>query len=105
VTADGRPSITHYAVLEMFPAASLVEIHLETGRTHQIRVHMTAMRHPLVGDATYGADPTLAKRLGLTRQWLHAMELSFAHPRHGEKLTVTSEYPPDLASALAVLRG
>ncbi|GMA37180.1 pseudouridine synthase [Demequina litorisediminis] len=74
VIQDGRPSITHYEVLEMFPSASLLEIHLETGRTHQIRVHMSAMRHPLAGDATYGADPTLAKRLGLTRQWLHARE-------------------------------
>lgn len=105
VTADGRDSITHYAVLEMFPGASLLEIHLETGRTHQIRVHMTAIRHPLVGDATYGADPSVAKRLGLTRQWLHAKALTFAHPRHGEQVTVTSEYPPDLADALAVLRG
>ncbi|WP_236683045.1 RluA family pseudouridine synthase [Demequina globuliformis] len=105
VMQDGKPSITHYEVLEMFPAASLVEVHLETGRTHQIRVHMTAMRHTLVGDLTYGADPALAKRLGLTRQWLHARELAFAHPAHGDEVRVTSPYPEDLASALALLRG
>ncbi len=104
VMQDGKDSITHYKVLEMFPAASLLEIHLETGRTHQIRVHMTAMRHPLVGDLTYGSDPVLAKRLGLSRQWLHAHELAFAHPAHGEEVRVTSQYPDDLASALAILR-
>jgi len=105
VIEGGRPSVTHYEVLEMFPAASLVEIHLETGRTHQIRVHMTAMRHPLVGDLTYGADPSLAKRLGLTRQWLHARELAFAHPTRGGEVRVASEYPDDLAVALDRLRG
>lgn len=104
VVEGGRPSVTHYEVLEMFPAASLVEVHLETGRTHQIRVHMTAMRHTLVGDLTYGADPTLAKRLGLTRQWLHAKELAFEHPTRGGELRVTSEYPEDLAHALEKLR-
>lgn len=105
VVEGGRPSITHYEVLEMFPSASLVEVHLETGRTHQIRVHMTAMRHPLVGDLTYGADPVQAKKLHLTRQWLHAKELAFAHPTRGDHLRVVSEYPEDLAVALAQLRG
>ncbi len=105
VVEGGRPSITHYEVLEMFPSASLVEVHLETGRTHQIRVHMTAMRHPLVGDLTYGADPVQAKKLGLTRQWLHAKELAFEHPTRGDQLRVVSEYPADLAAALAQLRG
>lgn len=105
VVEGGRPSITHYEVLEMFPSASLVEIHLETGRTHQIRVHMAAMRHPLAGDLTYGADPTIAKRLGLTRQWLHARELAFEHPTQGGEVRVTSEYPEDLAVALARLGG
>ncbi|MET0842975.1 MAG: RluA family pseudouridine synthase, partial [Mycetocola sp.] len=71
VTADGKPSITHYETVEAFPSASLLEIHLESGRTHQIRVHMAAQRHPCVGDPLYGSDPTLAARLGLTRQWLH----------------------------------
>ncbi len=105
VTSDGKPSITHYEVLEMMPAASLLEINLETGRTHQIRVHMAALRHPLVGDITYGADPSLAKRAGLTRQWLHAVRLSFTHPATGERLEVSSDYPDDLAAALTILRG
>ena len=105
VVEGGRPSITHYEVLEMFPSASLVEVHLETGRTHQIRVHMTAMKHPLVGDLTYGADPVQAKKLNLTRQWLHAKELAFTHPTRGDELRVVSEYPEDLAAALAKLRG
>lgn len=104
VVADGKPSITHYEVLEMLPAASLVEVHLETGRTHQIRVHFAATRHPCVGDLTYGADPSLAARVGLTRQWLHAMRLGFHHPTTGEWLELTSQYPEDLARSLAVLQ-
>src|SRR3978361_2319581 len=80
VVSSGRPSVTHYQVLEAFPAASLVDIKLETGRTHQIRVHFSALRHPCVGDITYGADPTLSARLGLGRQWLHAHQLGFAPP-------------------------
>ena len=78
-------------------------MHLETGRTHQIRVHFSAMRHPCVGDRTYGADPTLAARLGLTRQWLHARSLAFAHPADGRWVEFTSPYPDDLAHALEVL--
>jgi 23S rRNA pseudouridine1911/1915/1917 synthase len=104
VVSDGRPSITHYDTLEAFPAASLVDVRLETGRTHQIRVHFAALRHPCVGDLTYGADPTLAAKLGLGRQWLHACELSFAHPGSGEVVRFVSEYPPDLAEALAELQ-
>jgi 23S rRNA pseudouridine1911/1915/1917 synthase len=103
VVAEGKPSVTHYEVLEMVPTASLVEVHLETGRTHQIRVHMAAVRHPCVGDITYGADPVLAERLGLTRQWLHAVRLGFDHPSTGEWFEVTSEYPADLAAAWAIL--
>ncbi len=103
VTADGKPSVTHYEVLEMVPQASLVEVHLETGRTHQIRVHMAALRHPCVGDLTYGADPTLAARLGLTRQWLHAMRLGFDHPATGARLELSSTYPQDLAHAWELL--
>ena len=80
VVADGKPSITHYQTLESFAGATLVEVELETGRTHQIRVHFAALRHPLVGDLMYGADPAFAKSLGLTRQWLHAHQLSFTHP-------------------------
>ena len=105
VTPDGKDSVTHYETLEAFPGASLLEIHLETGRTHQIRVHMAAHRHPCVGDPLYGADPTQAARLGLTRQWLHAHRLAFTHPATGEWVTFTSPYPADLAHALEVLRG
>ena len=104
VVSDGRPSVTHYETLEAFPHASLVDVHLETGRTHQIRVHMSALRHPCVGDLTYGADPTLARRLGLTRQWLHATRLAFDHPGTGERVEFHSDYPSDLATALERLR-
>lgn len=104
VVAGGRPSITHYEVVEAFRAASLVEIKLETGRTHQIRVHFAALRHPCAGDLTYGADPMLARKLGLTRQWLHARTLGFAHPEDGRWVEFTSPYPADLAHALDVLR-
>jgi len=100
VVASGKASVTHYEVLEAFRSASLVEVHLETGRTHQIRVHFSALRHPCVGDLTYGADPALAKRLGLQRQWLHAVGLGFQHPGTGERVSFTSPYPPDLQTAL-----
>lgn len=103
VLNDGKPSVTHYKTLEAFSYASLLEVDLETGRTHQIRVHMAAMNHPCCGDLTYGADPSLAKRLGLTRQWLHAVRLSITHPRSGERMTFDSQYPPDLAHALDIL--
>lgn len=104
VVADGKDSVTHYETLEAFPSASLLEIHLETGRTHQIRVHMAAQRHPCVGDSMYGADPTISARLGLTRQWLHAMKLGFRHPATGEYVEYASSYPADLQHALDVLR-
>lgn len=104
VVAGGKPSVTHYDTLEAFPAASLLEVHLETGRTHQIRVHMAAQRHPCVGDAMYGADPTLSARLGLERQWLHAMRLGFQHPSTRQWNEFTSTYPADLQHALDVLR-
>jgi len=100
VRESGKHAVTHYELLEAFRHASLLEIHLETGRTHQIRVHFAALHHPCVGDLTYGADPVLAKRLGLERQWLHAVGLGFAHPTTGEWLTVESRYPQDLADAL-----
>ncbi|MDF1603084.1 RluA family pseudouridine synthase [Nocardioides sp. YIM 152315] len=104
VMADGRHSVTHYETLEAHRFASLLEIHLETGRTHQIRVHMAALKHPCVGDLTYGADPTLAKRCGLERQWLHAVRLGFEHPDSGEYVEYESSYPDDLARALEVIR-
>lgn len=105
VMNDGKHSVTHYETIEAFRSASLVEIVLETGRTHQIRVHFSAFRHPLVGDTMYGADPTLAARVGLDRQWLHAVRLSFEHPTSGEQVEFTSEYPSELVHALEVLRG
>ena len=104
VLSNGKPSVTHYDTVEAFRAASLVDVKLETGRTHQIRVHFSALRHPCVGDLTYGADPTLAARLGLERQWLHARELAFRHPRTQDEVRFVSEYPEDLAHALEVLR-
>ena len=104
VMADGRHSITHYETLEAHRFASLLEVHLETGRTHQIRVHMAALKHPCVGDITYGADPTLARRVGLERQWLHAVKLGFEHPETGEQVEYESTYPDDLARALEVIR-
>jgi 23S rRNA pseudouridine1911/1915/1917 synthase len=104
ITSDGKPSVTHYETIEAFPAASLLEIVLETGRTHQIRVHMAAQRHPCVGDGMYGADPVLSERCGLTRQWLHAVRLGFEHPSTGETMEFQSEYPADLVHALDVLR-
>lgn len=104
VVSGGKPSITHYLTLEAFAHASLVEVTLETGRTHQIRVHVAAMRHPCVGDLTYGADPVLAQRLGLSRQWLHAVRLGFDHPVTGERIVVDSGPPEDLQVAVARLR-
>jgi 23S rRNA pseudouridine1911/1915/1917 synthase len=104
VGEGGRHSVTHYDTLEAHRFASLLEIKLETGRTHQIRVHMSALHHPCVADLTYGADPVLASRVGLTRQWLHAVRLGFEHPSSGEWVTFTSSYPTDLEHALEVIR-
>lgn len=103
VMDDGRHSVTHYETLEAHRFASLLEIHLETGRTHQIRVHMSALKHPCVGDITYGADPVLARKVGLERQWLHAVKLGFEHP-DGGYVEYESSYPEDLAKALEVIR-
>jgi 23S rRNA pseudouridine1911/1915/1917 synthase len=104
VVATGRPSITHYDTLEAHRYASLLEIGLETGRTHQIRVHMSALRHPCVGDLTYGGDPVLAQRLGIDRQWLHAKRLGFTHPGTDRPVVYESPYPADLARSLDVVR-
>jgi 23S rRNA pseudouridine1911/1915/1917 synthase len=103
VIADGRAAITHYDTIEAFRAASLIEVKLETGRTHQIRVHMAAVKHPCVGDRLYGADPTLAARLGIARQWLHAKTLGFAHPGDGRWVEFTSDYAADLRASLEML--
>lgn len=104
VTTSGRASITHYDTVEVFPRVSLLDIALETGRTHQIRVHMAAIGHPVVGDDTYGSNPVLADQLGLARQWLHARQLAFTHPGTGEQISFTSDYPDDLAAALETVR-
>jgi 23S rRNA pseudouridine1911/1915/1917 synthase len=104
VMAGGKSSVTHYETLEAHRFASLLEVHLETGRTHQIRVHMAALNHPCLGDLTYGADPTLAARVGLNRQWLHAVRLGFEHPDSGEYVEYESDYPDDLQHALDALR-
>ncbi len=105
VIDGGRPSVTHYETLEAHRFASLLEVHLETGRTHQIRVHMSALKHPCVGDLTYGADPTLARRFGVTRQWLHAVRLGFEHPDSGAYVEFEAAYPADLARSLEAIRG
>jgi 23S rRNA pseudouridine1911/1915/1917 synthase len=104
VMANGRASITHYETVEAFRSASLLDIHLETGRTHQIRVHMSAVKHPCVGDLTYGADPVMAKRLRLERQWLHAQTLGFMHPSTGDWVEFEAPLPDDLQRALDALR-
>jgi 23S rRNA pseudouridine1911/1915/1917 synthase len=102
--AGGRHAVTHWRVLETFPAVQLTEATLETGRTHQVRVHLASLRHPLVGDRTYGADPTLATRLGVPRPFLHAWRLAFTHPTTGSRIDLTEPLPPDLQSPLDHLR-
>ena len=104
IVDGGRHSVTHYDTLEVFRGATLLEVHLETGRTHQIRVHCQAIGHPCAGDPLYGGDPVLARRLGLERQWLHAVELGFEHPGSGERVRYRSPYPDDLAAAVELLR-
>ncbi|MGP6172827.1 RluA family pseudouridine synthase [Corynebacterium sp. A21] len=105
VTSEGKSAVTHYETIEAFREATLLRVHLETGRTHQIRVHMSSIHHPCCGDPMYGSNPELAKRLGLIRQWLHAETLGFHHPVGGRWMEVSSPYPADLAHALEVLRG
>ncbi|MCX6444623.1 MAG: RluA family pseudouridine synthase [Actinobacteria bacterium] len=103
VVATGKESITHYEVIEYYRSVSLVKVELETGRTHQIRVHFSALNHPLVGDTTYGADPVLGKKMQMSRPWLHALELRFNHPTNGIPLVLTAPYPADLQASLALL--
>jgi 23S rRNA pseudouridine1911/1915/1917 synthase len=103
VVANGKPSITHYKTLEVFPATTLLEIELETGRTHQIRVHFSALHHPLVGDSVYGSDPVLAEKLKISRPWLHARRIAFTHPGSGEQIAFECEYPEDLTRSLTTL--
>jgi 23S rRNA pseudouridine1911/1915/1917 synthase len=98
--AASRQARTHFTVLELLAAATYLEARLETGRTHQIRAHLAAIGHPLIGDTTYGGE----RRYGLTRQFLHAHRLEFVHPVSGEELSFVSELPADLAAALAAAR-
>lgn len=99
VTQEGKPARTHYRVVNNFPEAgvALVDVTLETGRTHQIRVHFLAIGHPVVGDRTYNSTPS-----GITspRMFLHAGRLTFNHPATGEETVVEAPLPPDLASVL-----
>ncbi|MPZ71959.1 MAG: RluA family pseudouridine synthase [Nitriliruptorales bacterium] len=105
VSPRGRPAVTHYDVEEPFGRASLLRVRLETGRTHQVRVHMAAVGHPVSGDAAYGASSTVARDLGLQRPALHATRLAFAHPMTGKRVTVDEPPPPDLVEAHRRLRG
>ncbi|MFY2557887.1 RluA family pseudouridine synthase [Corallococcus terminator] len=107
---EGKPAITVYRVLEVFDGAALVEVDLLTGRTHQIRVHLTEAGHPLLGDTLYGAGRkakgeagTAQERMG--RQALHAWKLAFAHPRTGKALSLEAALPDDFTAALTLLRG
>ena len=104
IVEGGRESITHYETLEAHRTATLVEVRLETGRTHQIRVHFAAIGHPCCGDPLYGSDPALARRLGIDRQWLHATQLAFEHPVLGSRVEFESELPQDLEHALNEVR-
>lgn len=104
VVEGGREAITHYEVIELMPGAALLDVELETGRTHQIRVHMSAANHPCLGDVFYGADPVRGEKLGLNRQWLHARQIGFRHPATGEMMTFTAPYPKDLEDSLEAMR-
>jgi len=113
VVKSGRPSVTHYRVLERFRGHSLLQVNLETGRTHQIRVHMASIRHPLVGDPQYGGRPRLPAGAGIPlreglhsfgRQALHACKLGLAHPFSGEWMEWQADLPEDMASLLEQLR-
>jgi len=113
VREDGRDAVTHYRVRERFRAMTLVECRLETGRTHQIRVHMAHVRHPLLGDSQYGgllklpkgASPEFVAALRVfKRQALHAERLEFAHPKTGKTIAVEAERPADMEALLAALR-
>ena len=102
VVPGGRPAVTHWEVLERFPGCTHIRCRLETGRTHQIRVHMAHIGHPLLGDTVYGARRAVP---GLTGQCLHAVALTFRHPRTGEELTVSCPLDEEFAALLRKLRG
>lgn len=102
VTDDGRRAVTHWRVLERFGNETLLDVALETGRTHQIRVHMAYIKHPIVGDEVYGSA---APKLGLNGQALHGYRLTFTHPRTNETMTFTAPLPDDFVTALHRLGG
>lgn len=104
VDTDGRRAVTHYDVDEGFGRAAALTVRLETGRTHQVRVHLAAVGHPVCGDRAYGASAAFADELGLTRPALHARRLAFAHPVTGARVDVEEPLPTDIAGALARLR-
>jgi 23S rRNA pseudouridine1911/1915/1917 synthase len=113
IRRDGRPAITHYRVLERFRAHTYLRVKLETGRTHQIRVHLAHLHFPIVGDPVYGGRLSFPRAAtaglidtlrGFKRQALHAATLAFDHPRSGKRLTLQSPVPPDFAHLLAALR-
>jgi 23S rRNA pseudouridine1911/1915/1917 synthase len=113
VRESGRPAVTHYRVLERFRAHTYLRVKLETGRTHQIRLHLSHIKYPIVGDPVYGgrfglprgATSTLIDTLrGFKRQALHAATLGFEHPRSGERLALQSPVPADFAQLLGALR-
>jgi 23S rRNA pseudouridine1911/1915/1917 synthase len=102
---DGRPAVSHYEVERAWSGASSLRVRLETGRTHQVRVHLAAVGHPVCGDIAYGASPTRADALGLTRPALHAAELGFSHPVTGRSIHLTEDLADDLQRAVARLDG
>lgn len=101
VSANGKHAITHFRVLERFGEFTFVECSLETGRTHQIRVHMTHIGHPLLGDDKYGAG---SRRFAIKGQALHSASLYFDHPSTGERLTFKADMPEDMQKILRKLR-
>ena len=104
VTEKGRAAVTHYETLAAGPLASLLRVRIETGRTHQIRVHLAHLGHPVVGDSTYGrARQGLPAELNVSRQMLHAHVLKIAHPRDGRRLVFTAPPPPDFLAAQRIL--
>jgi 23S rRNA pseudouridine1911/1915/1917 synthase len=113
IRSDGRPAVTHYRVIERFRAHTLLSVKLDTGRTHQIRLHLSHLRYPIVGDPVYGGRfalprgataPLIDMLRGFKRQALHATALAFDHPRTGKRLTLQSPMPSDFAQLLGVLR-
>jgi 23S rRNA pseudouridine1911/1915/1917 synthase len=104
VVAGGKEAVTTFRRLEAFPDCALLEVRPQTGRTHQIRVHLATTGYPVIGDRVYGRDRKLAVRLGLARQFLHAAGLAFVHPMTGEDVTLEDPMPPDLEAALEILR-